>query len=93
MPTYHLTISGKVQGVFYRASAKQIASKTGITGWIKNTKEGNVEAMVSGTEDQLQPFLAWCKQGPSGARVLNVQIMPEQETHFNDFSIKKELSS
>jgi acylphosphatase len=50
MITVHLLIEGEVQGVFYRATAKEIADKLGITGWIKNTWEGNVEAMVTGNE-------------------------------------------
>ena len=69
MPTIHLLIEGKVQGVFYRATAKQIATQLGLTGWIKNTKDGNVEATVSGDELQLQNFAKWCKQGPDKAEV------------------------
>lgn len=53
MPTFHLLIKGKVQGIFYRASAKETADKTGITGWVKNTPEGDVEAVATGTEEQL----------------------------------------
>ena len=60
MPTVHLLIKGKVQGVFYRATAKTIAKENRVTGWIKNTKEGDVEAMVSCTKEQLEKFVAWC---------------------------------
>jgi len=56
VPTVHLVISGKVQGVFYRASAKEQAEKLQINGWVKNTKEGNVEVLASGSEESLLKF-------------------------------------
>ena len=62
MPAYHLIIKGKVQGVFFRASAKETAELLGVTGWVKNTKEGNVEAFINGDENKLQEFIAWCKR-------------------------------
>ena len=87
MPTRQLIIKGKVQGVFFRASAKETANQWGITGWIKNTANGDVEAMVSGTENQLQHFLKWCWHGPSGAEVTEVIQSECPETFFDDFSI------
>lgn len=89
MPTVHLLIKGKVQGVFYRASAKETADRTGVTGWVKNTPEGDVEAMATGTEKQLQQFISWCKKGPSSAKVRDVIVTEEDETVFNDFVIKR----
>ena len=50
MPTIHILVKGKVQGVFYRATAKEMADRYGITGWVRNTEEGNVELMASGKE-------------------------------------------
>lgn len=88
MPTFHLLIKGKVQGVFYRASAKETANKTGVKGWVKNTSEGNVEAVVTGDEEQLQQFIAWCKKGPARAKVDDVIVSEQKETHFVDFSIR-----
>ena len=87
MPTYHLIIKGIVQGVFYRATAKKIADKTGVTGWIKNTAEGDVEALASGTESQLVEFVSWCRQGPALAKVSDVIITTHDETEFKAFSI------
>lgn len=87
MPTIHLLIKGKVQGVFYRATAKEIADKLNITGWIKNTDEGDVEAIVSGADEQLQQFISWCKQGPNNAKVEDVIVTPQSETAFYDFKI------
>ena len=87
MPTIHLLIKGKVQGVFYRATAKQIANELGVTGWIKNTREGNVEATVSGNEQQLVNFEKWCKQGPVKAAVDEVIVTQKEETAFSGFTI------
>lgn len=87
MPTTHLLIKGEVQGVFYRATAKKIADKLTLTGWIKNTAEGNVEVIVTGNELALSEFIAWCKQGPEKAIVTGVIATPEKETSFSEFEI------
>ena len=87
MVTVHLLIEGEVQGVFYRASAKEIADKLGITGWIKNTWEGNVEAMITGYETSVQKFIDWCWQGPKKADVTNVTVTKKEEASFNNFSV------
>ena len=87
MPTIHLIIKGKVQGVFFRVTAKKIADKLNISGWIKNTAEGDVEAMVTGDDEHLQQFINWCKQGSDNAKVEDVVITPEAETSFDDFKI------
>lgn len=87
MPTIHLLIKGEVQGVFYRATAKKIADKLNLTGWIKNTKDGNVEAIATGDQQQLDEFINWCKTGPENAEVEDVIITQEEETSFNDFEV------
>jgi acylphosphatase len=87
MPTVHLLIKGKVQGVFYRATAKDVAEELQLTGWIKNTKEGNVEALATGSDQQLQQFINWCKQGPSKAMVTDVEITAKDEEPFNVFKV------
>lgn len=89
MPTIHLLIEGTVQGVFYRASAKKIADILHLTGWIKNTNQNNVEALVTGNEEQLQEFINWCRKGPGKAIVKDVIISPRQETSFPSFEIIK----
>ncbi len=87
MPTINLLIKGKVQGVFYRAAARDIAQRLGVTGWIKNTDNGDVEAEVSGTDQQLKNFINWCKQGPDKARVSEVISTLKKETIYNEFAI------
>lgn len=89
METKHLIISGKVQGVFYRASAKKKAEELNIGGWIKNTPEGNVEAMVTGDIQQLEDFIKWCKSGPTKAVVEDVRIEENQFREFNSFRIER----
>lgn len=87
--TIHLTVKGKVQGVFYRVSAKKAADRLGITGWVKNTASGDVEIMASGEKGALQEYIDWCKQGPSGARVREVVIAPGEGSTFLNFAIER----
>ena len=88
MPVKHIVVKGKVQGVFFRATAKEVAIQLGVTGWIKNTEEGDVEAAVSGTEKQVNDFITWCKKGPSKAIVTSVEVndLPD-ETSFKEFTV------
>ena len=85
--TVHLLIEGEVQGVFYRATAKEMADKLGVTGWIKNTWEGKVEAMVAGDEISVQKFVGWCWEGPKKANVTNVTVSKKEEKTFDNFSV------
>jgi len=87
MPTVHLLIKGKVQGVFYRATAKEEADQLQITGWVKNTPEGHVEAIASGTQDALDQFITWCKKGPRRAEVVAVDITTRPEEKYDQFSV------
>jgi acylphosphatase len=87
MTTLHLIIQGKVQGVFFRVSAKRIANQLGITGWVKNTPEKHVEIMASGTSELLQQFTDWCREGPSDARVDKVIMKELAGHHFDEFKI------
>lgn len=87
MPTIHLFVKGKVQGVFYRATAKKIADKLKLTGWIRNTKDDDVEISATGDEEQLHQFINWCKQGPEKANVEDVIVTEETETPFEEFKI------
>jgi acylphosphatase len=87
MATVHLLIKGKVQGVFFRATAKEMADMLGIKGWVKNTRNDDVEAMASGSEEAVQKFIEWCWVGPRRAEVENVIVTKKEETAFKDFSI------
>ena len=87
MPTVHLLIKGKVQGVNYRASAKGIATNLVLTGWVKNTAEGCVEVGVTGDNEAIQQFIKWCRQGPPAAVVTDVEVKPMPDCNFPTFSI------
>jgi len=85
--TIRLTIKGKVQGVFYRATAKDVANELGIRGWVKNLPDRNVEIRATAAEELLQKFIDWCKQGPPKAKVEDVIVEELDLQGFNDFRI------
>lgn len=69
-----LKIAGKVQGVFFRASTREQARARGLGGWVKNLPDGTVEAVVEGPVDDVEDLVEWAHQGPSSARVENVDV-------------------
>ena len=89
MKTIRLTVKGKVQGVYYRASAKNKASELGITGWIKNLPDNNVEIRATSDDDLLKQFIDWCRQGPSRAIVNELIIEELPFEPFKDFRIMR----
>jgi acylphosphatase len=78
-----LKIAGRVQGVYYRASTVQRAQSLGLTGWVMNCSDGSVEAVAEGVKAQIEELIAWCHQGPDGARVTHVDV--QWETPANNF--------
>ena len=82
-------ISGMVQGVCFRSYAQDKATSLGLTGWVMNTPEGNVEAVFEGEKALVDEMLAWCKKGPSTSHVKNVEVKEEKYTgEFNSFYIE-----
>ncbi len=69
-----LRVRGRVQGVFYRKTAEDKANSIGLSGWVRNMPDGSVESLAYGTQEQIEVFITWCKQGPSGARVDSVDV-------------------
>ena len=89
MLTYHILVSGKVQGVYFRQSTKSKAEALGITGTVENLQDGNtVSILASGDKDQLDRFIEWCRQGPPMAIVEQVQTEELAPQVFERFSIK-----
>ena len=89
----HLRIEGRVQGVYFRASAVEQASRLGITGWVKNCPDGSVEIVAEGSMHQLEDLIAWCRSGPDGARVERVTLGWEDfRGEFDRFFIKRHSS-
>jgi acylphosphatase len=84
-----VTISGKVQGVFYRLETQKAAQKAGVNGYVKNLADGSVEAVFQGPAEAVDRMVAWCRQGPPAARVDQViEGTPPAQTGFNGFEIR-----
>ncbi|MCG8555189.1 MAG: acylphosphatase [Proteobacteria bacterium] len=83
-----VVVRGRVQGVFFRASAQREAKRLGLTGWVRNRSDGAVEVMAEGEEDQVKDLLAWTQRGPSTARVDQVETYWRSYTgEYVDFRI------
>jgi acylphosphatase len=87
MNTIRLIITGTVQGVYYRQSAKAKATELHITGTVKNLQAGEVEIIATATQQQLDNFIIWCKAGPPKAVVTNIRIEELSVQLFGNFSI------
>ena len=70
----HAVVIGRVQGVSYRAATASQARRLGVSGWVRNLADGNVELEVEGDDVQVATLLAWCEQGPPAARVVRVLV-------------------
>ena len=87
--TFVIIVSGKVQGVYYRQSAKQKALELGVTGFVKNMPDGSVMLVATGSKGQLNGLLDWCRKGPPAARVTDVKVMEEEAHHYDAFTISR----
>jgi acylphosphatase len=84
----HVIVEGRVQGVFFRHHTQEMAAKLGLKGWVKNCRDGSVEAVFEGERDKVGQVIQWCQQGPSQARVTKVhQIWEDYKGEFDDFSV------
>ena len=72
--TKRLIVRGRVQGVGFRQSMCTAASRIGVTGWVRNLRDGTVEAIVQGTPEDVSRMLAWAERGPPGAHVASVDV-------------------
>lgn len=86
--TVQFTVSGRVQGVFFRASAKQQADLYGVRGWVRNRRDGKVEGVATAQPAILDLFLGWLQQGPELARVLKVETRELDLQEFDVFEIR-----
>ncbi len=81
-------IEGRVQGVFFRHHTRAMAFRLGVKGWVKNRRDGSVEAVFEGDRERVDRIIQWCERGPSEARVENVGVTWENYTgEFEDFFV------
>lgn len=86
----HVFISGKVQGVFFRSSTKDMAKKLGLYGWVRNLVDGRVEAVFEGEKDAIEKMLEWCKVGPEYAKVTGIEVIREEfKGDFKEFLLRR----
>ena len=78
MKRVRVTVSGRVQGVFYRATCARLARDAGLSGHVRNLTDGRVEAVFEGSEEDVERLVAWCRTGPETARVEEVEIVAER---------------
>ncbi|MEN3010505.1 MAG: acylphosphatase [Candidatus Bipolaricaulaceae bacterium] len=89
MKRVHLFVSGRVQGVFFRAHTRDLAQRLGLTGFVRNLPDGRVEVVAEGPEEKLQELIAFCHQGPPLAHVTGVELRWEEPTgEFRGFSVR-----
>jgi acylphosphatase len=81
-------IRGRVQGVFFRAEAQARAESLGVAGWIRNAEDGTVEAVFEGDDDRVDSMADWCRRGPSGARVDEVELETDEPSGETGFHVR-----
>lgn len=84
----HLFVHGRVQGVFFRASARTVARDLGLAGWVRNCSDGSVEIHAEGDRKKLEELIAWCRQGPDYASVSNIDLNWTEAEGLSSFDIR-----
>ena len=84
----HVTVSGRVQGVFFRDTCRREALARGVAGWVRNRADGGVEAVLEGEEQAVEEMLAWMRSGPPHAVVADVAARPEEPTGERGFTVR-----
>jgi acylphosphatase len=85
----HVFISGRVQGVFFRAYTQQAAHDLGLHGWVRNTRDRRVEAIIEGEREQVEKMIRWCHRGSPYASVTGVDMEWQEYTgEFPDFLVR-----
>lgn len=82
-----VVVRGSVQGVFFRVETRDRARSLGLAGWVRNAADGTVEAAFEGDDDRVEEMVDWCRRGPAGARVEDVDVTVVEAEGEDDFSI------
>jgi acylphosphatase len=88
LAAFHVQVSGRVQGVGFRYTCCSEARRLGLSGWVKNEFDGDVEVWAEGAAEKLDRFLQWLQRGPPGARVDHVRCEKRQPAGCRAFEIK-----
>lgn len=89
MRRVHILVSGRVQGVFFRASAEKMAASLNLRGWVRNLPDGRVEIVCEGEDRDVKAMLDWCRKGPPSAIVTGTEVQEEPVTgEFSGFSVR-----
>ena len=81
-------VSGRVQGVAFRASARSQAQSSAVSGFVRNLADGRVEAVFEGDAAAVAALVAWCRHGPRGARVEHVEVREEVPEGLTEFQVR-----
>jgi acylphosphatase len=81
-------VRGRVQGVFFRAETQARAQSLGLAGWVRNTADGSVEAVVEGDQNLVESMVEWCRHGPAGAEVDEVEVAWEEPRGGSGFAVR-----
>jgi acylphosphatase len=84
----HVVVHGRVQGVFFRDTTRRMAESRGVAGWVRNTPEGQVEAVFEGDDDAVEAMVAFAHEGPRGATVGHVEVADEEPQGLTGFQIR-----
>lgn len=88
MQHYNITIRGRVQGVGFRFTARNMARAYGIRGFIRNEPDGSVYIEAEGKKENLSLFISWCRKGPDAGRVDDVQVEAADPADFRSFTVR-----
>ena len=87
MPCIHCLITGRVQGVYFRASTQREARRLGLTGWVRNLPDGRVEVMANGPADSIVALERWLHRGPPAAHVIEVITNSAEDDDWSGFAV------
>jgi acylphosphatase len=85
----HILVEGRVQGVFFRYETRERARRASLSGWVRNTPEGRVEAVFEGPRETVEEMVAWCQQGPDMAAVEDADVRWEEPEGLEGFEVRR----